>query len=262
MTPRRWTVLLFAAQVAAFWPVWRWVWARVGDGSGEGAALAACAAAMFIRPRPATAESAARFPFGVGSLLTLGYAASAAFAPPLVSAAIAFGALLFTWSAWRWHAPPHPAAVGLVLLALPAIPTAQFLLGFPLRVATGELAVRMLRATGLAVERQGAVLRFGDRMVAVDAPCSGVHMLWTALLLALLLALLGRLDGRRTAGLVLVAAALAIAGNALRAAALFFSETGYVELPAGGHAGVGVVVFALATLPLVLLFRRWRAVPT
>ena len=249
---------LMLVQAAAFWPVWRWVAARVADGSGDGAALAACAAALLIRPpaQQAGMANAARFPFVPATLLTLAYAAAAAWGPPLSAAAIAFAALLVSWSAWRWRARPHPGAVGLVLLALPALPSAQFLLGFPLRVVAGEMAARLLRLSGLAVERQGAVLRYGDRLVAIDAPCSGVHMLWTALLLGFALAVLGGLDRRRTALLTLAAGGLALAGNALRAAALFFPESGLLTLPAGSHTAVGLIVFALAVVPLLLLWQR------
>ncbi|HXT51059.1 MAG TPA: archaeosortase/exosortase family protein [Thermoanaerobaculia bacterium] len=196
------------------------------------------------------------------TLFTIAYAASAALgAPPLLRAMVASCALLATWSAWRWGARPHPAALGLVLLALPALPTAQFVLGFPLRVAAGEIAARMLRLCGLAVVRDGVSLRLGERLVGIDAPCSGVNMLWMALLLALVLAALGGVSTARTAALASAAALLAVAGNGLRAASLFFTESGIVALPGGlsaesVHGPLGVVSFALAVAPLVWLSLR------
>ena len=194
--------------------------------------------------------------------LTLGYAlATAVSAPPLLRAMIAACALLATWCAWRWNAQPHPAALGLVLLALPALPTAQFVLGFPLRAAAGELAARLLGLSGLAVVREGVSLRMGDRLVAIDAPCSGVNMLWMAVLLALVLAVLGGASAARTALLVTAAGALAIAGNALRAASLFLIESGIAPLPGGlgandAHVALGVVAFTLAAAPLLWMARR------
>lgn len=250
---------LLVAQAAAVWPVWRWVAARVGDGSGDGAALAACAAALLLRPAGAGDDREAPYPYRRSAGLLLAYAVCAVAAPPLAAAAVAFVALLVAWSAWRWGASPHPAGVGLILLALPALPTAQFLLGYPLRVLTGAVAARLLGLGGFAVERRGAVLAWGGRVIAVDAPCSGVHLLWTALLLAFALAALARLDRRRTAALVGLASLLAVAGNGLRAAALFFPESGLVTLPPGGHAGVGVIVFALAAAPLVWTSRRFAS---
>jgi len=266
---RRHLLILLAVQAAAFWPVWRWLLARLGD--GEAGAIAAGAAALLIAPpRTATAnEGSAGRALGLAAALTLAYAATVPFAPPLASAMVAAPALLATWSAWRWGRVPHPAAAALVVLALPALPTAQFVLGFPLRAAAGELAAGMLSMAGLAVARDGVSLRAGDRLVAIDAPCSGVNMLWTALLVALALAALARLPAGRTAVLALSAAALAVAGNALRAAALFLTESGLLTPPAGFasegalhsvlHPGAGLVAFALALAPLVWLAWRWQS---
>ena len=195
--------------------------------------------------------------------LTLAYAAAVAVAaPPLLHAMIVSCALLATWCAWRWNARPHPAALGLALLALPALPTAQFVLGFPLRAAAGEIAARLLQLCGLAVVREGVSLRLGERLVAIDAPCSGVNMLWMAVLLALVLAALGGASTGRTALLGATAAVLAVAGNALRAASLFFAESGIVALPAGVraesvHGALGVVAFAIAAGPVVWMALRW-----
>ena len=200
-------------------------------------------------------------------LLTLAYAASVLVAPPVLRAAVASCALLATWCAWRWGAPPHPAAMGLAVLALPALPTAQFMLGYPLRVVVGEVAARLLALAGFAVERDGVSLRAGERLVAIDAPCSGVNMLWTALLLALVLAALAGLSWPRTALLAAAAATLAVAGNGLRAASLFLVETGAVPVPPrldadAVHAALGVVAFALIAMPLLWTCSRWQAAVT
>jgi exosortase/archaeosortase family protein len=156
----------------------------------------------------------------------------------------------------------------LVLLALPALPTAQFVLGYPLRAAAGEVAASLLGLAGFAVVREGVALRWGERLAAIDAPCSGVNMLWTALLLVLVLAALGRLSARRTALLAGSAAVLAVAGNGLRAASLFLVESGALPLPlrlpgATLHAALGVVAFALSSMPPLWMFGRWqRSLPS
>ncbi|WP_034923523.1 archaeosortase/exosortase family protein, partial [Candidatus Accumulibacter vicinus] len=54
----------------------------------------------------------------------------------------------------------------------------QFYGGYPLRVLAGSLAVALLQLNGLAVERAGAVLLWDGRQIAIDAPCSGLRMLW------------------------------------------------------------------------------------
>jgi exosortase/archaeosortase family protein len=257
-------LILLLVQAAAFWPSWRWAAARVTAGDGEGAALLACAAALLVPPRRRAPHAASALPsLTLPVVLTLAYAAAVPLAPPLLRALLAAAALLATWTAGRWGSTPHPAALGLVLLALPALPTAQFLLGYPLRVAAGELAARLLRLAGLAVDRQGVALRWfgdvaGERLVAIDAPCSGVQMLWTALLLALVLALLAHLSARRTLALAAAATLLAVVANALRASALFLVESGHLPSPPGGHDGIGLVSFALAAAALVALWSRWQ----
>lgn len=273
MARRRHFLILLAVQAAAFWPVWRWLVARLGD--GETGAIAAAAVALLVAPRAAADEgrSAASRALGLATALTLAYAATAPFVPPLASAMLAGPALLATWSAWRWGRTPHPAAAALVVLALPALPTAQFVLGFPLRAAAGELAAAMLSLAGLAVARDGVSLRAGERLVAIDAPCSGVNMLWTALLVALALAALARLPAGRTVLLAVAAAVFAVGGNALRAAALFLTESGLLAPPAGFagdgaphavlhlvlHLGAGLVAFALALVPIFWLAWRWQS---
>jgi exosortase len=285
---RRSILILLVAQAAAFWPVWGWAAARVGEGDAdEIAALLAAAAALLIAPRSRGVRPAKGAAVGLGlvvtppgaapavpalrvapillvfpTLLTLGYTLAVVLAvPPLLHAMVAACALLATWCAWRWNAPPHPAALGLALLALPVLPTAQFMLGFPLRAAAGEIAARLLQLSGLAVVREGVSLRLGERLVAIDAPCSGVNMLWMALLLALVLSALERASTMRTAALVAAAAGLAVAGNALRAASLFFAESGIVVLPAAlraewVHAGLGVIAFGLVAGPLIWIAQR------
>lgn len=253
-------------QVAAFWPVWRWVAARLGDG-GEATALIACAAALLIPPREGEGARSADASLRLAALLTLAYAGTVLAGPAVLRAMVAGCALLATWSAWRWGTRPHPAAMGLMLLALPVLPTAQFVLGFPLRVAAGEVAAQLLSLAGLAVVREGVALRLGERLVAIDAPCSGVNMLWMALLLALVLAALGRCSLGRTALLGAAATLLAITGNAVRAASLFLTESGVLALPSTWsdasahrvlHEGLGIVAFALALAPLLWLHRQLK----
>ena len=66
---------------------------------------------------------------------------------------------------------------------------------------------------GAAVERQGVYLRAGGELVMIDAPCSGMRMLWAALLLACCLAALFRLRARSSLLAVGAAALLAVAGQ-------------------------------------------------
>jgi exosortase/archaeosortase family protein len=168
---------------------------------------------------------------------------------------LAFLALGFAWSWWRHGTPYRPWAVGLALLALPMASSLQFYFGYPLRVASGAVALVMLRLGGIAVERDGVYLRAGGELVMIDAPCSGMRMLWAALLLAFCLAALFRMRGwssLRTAGAALL---LAVAGNGLRTAALFWADTNAPQLPASSHAGIGVAAFAMLAAALFAVAR-------
>ena len=255
---RRAHAALLVATAAACWPVWPWYAARVGDSSDDLAALAALLLAVLLPSRtPAPAGSA---PLGPRALLPSSialalYALTFPFVPRCASALLAFFALGFAWSLWRHGTPFRPWAVGLGLLGLPMASSLQFYLGYPLRLASGTVAVVLLRLGGAAVEREGVYLRAGDTLVMIDAPCSGMRMLWAALLLACCLAALFRLRTRASLLAIGAAGLLAVAGNGLRAAALFWADTSAFRLPGFSHAGVGVVAFAMLAVALYAVAR-------
>ena len=156
--------------------------------------------------------------------------------PPLASAMLAFAALGFSWSLWRHGTPFRPWTLGLALLGLPMAASLQFYLGYPMRVASGAIALVLLRLSGIPVVREGVYLRWGGELVMIDAPCSGIRMLWAGLLLGCCLAALYRMRARASLLAVAAAAVLALLGNALRTTALFWADTSSfagVALPAG-----------------------------
>jgi exosortase/archaeosortase family protein len=132
----------------------------------------------------------------------------------------------------------------------------QFYLGYPLRVIAGDLSAFMLRMNGIAVAREGAMLAWQGQLVSIDAPCSGVKMLWAGLLLASALAAAGRLTAPRTGAALTLAIVAVVAANALRATALFYMEAGIVHLPASAHGAIGIVSFAAAGAGILVMIRR------
>jgi exosortase/archaeosortase family protein len=79
-------------------------------------------------------------------------------------------------------------------------------------------------------------------------------MLWAALLLASLVALIRRLGPWRYAQLCLLAIAVAVLGNGLRAASLFYLETGFL-MPLQGpviHEIVGLAAFLFLAVALLI----------
>ena len=127
------------------------------------------------------------------------------------------------------------------------------------RIASGAVALVMLRAGGIAVALDGVTLRWGEAQILVDAPCSGVRMLWAAVVLGCCLAALLRLRGGASLMAAAAGAVLAVIGNGLRSTALFWADTTLPSLPELAHGGIGVSVFALMALALVVIARALAA---
>jgi len=284
-------IILLVLQVTAFYPVWLWYAARMTDGSDEPWGLVALATALFFvmrrkggnlpksrcalpspYPSPKGRGNFVIIPGGSRSLRervgvrvshgtspsllfpalsTLFYAASYFFAPRLIQAATAVAAIGCMVSALRWGKVAHAPTLCLLLLSLPVVPSLQFYLGYPFRVVAGALAAPLLQMAGFAVVREGACLFWGSEVIFIDAPCSGVRMLWTGLFCAFAVASFLDLSNSRTMIAACFAVCAIILGNALRAAALFYVEAGIVSMPWWGHEAVGITVF-LAVSSIVI----------
>ena len=256
MRPKATHALVLGATALACWPVWPWYVARLGDSRDDAAALVALVLLAVLPGRGPMAQAATGARALLPSSLALCvYAASYPFVPRLASALLAFLALGFAWSLWRHGTPFRPWAVGLGLLGLPMASSLQFYLGYPLRIASGAVALVLLRLGGVAVDREGVYLRAGAELVMIDAPCSGMRMLWVALLLACCLSALFRLRARSSLLAAGAAALLAVLGNGLRTSALFWADTHAPRLPAYSHAGIGAVAFAMLAVALFAVAR-------
>lgn len=262
MKPRPLLLLLLSLQLLAFWPVGRWYVARVADGSDEpwGLLALATAAAWLCwhgwqrrDADPALWHGRQLWPAIAATLL---YAFCYGSLPPLLSAALACLALTLLVSPLLLARPLHPALLGLLLLALPLMASLQFYAGYPLRVLVAQLTCPLLQAAGHVVVREGAALRFGEQTIWVDAPCSGIRMLWAGGYLVCTLACVWGLNWWRTVLAGVLGLALVLAGNVLRAAGLFFLEVTPLQWPPWAHTALGLVSFALVLGPLVWLVQR------
>jgi exosortase/archaeosortase family protein len=254
--PMRTLLLIVILQILAFWPVWRWYVSRVITTSGDEYALLALGTALVMlwcrRPQRSSGTVSLRLPI----VMMLLYGALCWFVPPELRAAIALSSLAVTLSMVRGQRFPELGIVGLFLLSLPLIPSLQFYLGYPMRVLVAQFAVPVLRLGGYAVVREGACLSWGDTLVWIDAPCSGIRMLWVGGYLLFTLSLIYRLSSLRTFIAGLSAFGLILAANVLRSASLFYLEADIVALPAFAHEAVGIVVFCLLSAAIFLLVRR------
>jgi exosortase/archaeosortase family protein len=267
---------LLVIELLAFWPVWRWYAHRLVDQSDEAWGIVALiTAVLFVLQRKPDASLSEREEErgtqginGTHGRLSLALLAPAALLicyslsyhilSPLPRAAIAVTAIATTISAIRFGQRLHLGVWGLLLLALPVMASLQFYLGFPMRAVVASLAAPMLQINGFAVVAEGASLNWNGDPILIDAPCSGVKMLWTGSYLACALACYYQLNAKRTALACVAALGAIIIGNTFRAAALFHIEAGTVNLPLPDwtHEGAGVVVFTATAIAIALMAKR------
>ncbi|HEU0097654.1 MAG TPA: archaeosortase/exosortase family protein [Allosphingosinicella sp.] len=245
--------LALAVTPLLFWDAWRLLAGRFGDGlSAVPLALVGLAVAAPAVRRIAAGE-ARPVPLRWLSFALAGYVAATLAGPALPGAAVAVVAVALLCRHVAAGALPWPPLVGLALLALPVLPSLDFYLAYPMRLAGSALAAAMLRLNGMAVGVEGVALSWNGSLLLFDGACSGVRMLWAALFLVSAVALAAGFGFCRYAGAIGIAAAIAIAGNAIRASSLFYLENGLAGPLRGpvAHEAVGLVSFlmlALATL--------------
>ncbi len=236
----------------AGWPVLRWYVLRLDDGSDEPAGLLALAAALALAPWRTWRDPLPSRDHAALALGLLVYCVAFPFVPPLARALL-FVSLLGLAAAPRGFAF---AWWTLLALSLPFVATLQFYLGYPLRAFTARLCAPLLSLGGPPVAAQGATLLQAGERVVIDAPCSGLHMLWTGLLCAAVAACLHRLGARAAFGLFRRTAFLLFVANLLRAAVLFQLETNRWPNPSWAHETVGLALFAAALAAVLTLAAR------
>lgn len=260
---------ILTVQIFAFWAAWRWLALRVWTSTEERWNLVAMAAAVFFTfffhkfdsidgRTDASRSQFPRFGSAASIFFTFLYAASFAFASPFPRAILAVTALTCTLSIWRFGKTFDVGLWSLLLLSLPSIASLQFFLGYPLRVAVGQATAFLLRMQGLDVWREGVCLHFGEKLIWIDAPCSGIKMLWFGLFLAAFLVCFYRLSNLKSLLVLASAFVIILLGNVFRASALFYIEAEIIEAPAFMHQGTGVFAFVFIAAGIVCAARFWK----
>ncbi|WP_380871998.1 hypothetical protein ACFB49_29530 [Sphingomonas sp. DBB INV C78] len=254
--------LVFPALILAFWDAWRLMVARLGSDVGDwqlAAMIALVAAATGWRLRRSRLHVVDAFPLCT-ILATYTVAAATGWALPQMAAAVA-GLGWAGWSSVKRGALPAPM-IGILLLMLPLFPSLEFYLAYPMRRICAGLTAMMLRLNGVEVTVKGIALDWDGTLLLFDAACSGLRMLWSALLLVSAIALAGRFSLLRYGSAIIVALVATILGNALRAASLFYVENGFTPTFAGpaAHETVGIAAFAILATGTAWLVapREWR----
>ena len=249
-----------ALHAAALWPHGRWAAARVADGSDDPLGLAALAALLFFVASEARRLRAS--PRAGWLLAALGLSAVATgvgfVAPPLVSALLAVLALACSLQAFRPAGQALVPFAGLAVLALPLVSSLQFYAGYPLRVLTAQASAWLLQLAGMQALRAGSALQVDGLWVIVDAPCSGVQMVWMAYFCAFTVA---AFDGLRDGVLLRrlpAVGALVLAGNVLRNTVLVALEARGEAVAQWVHQGVGLAVLGLVCAGTVRVIHGGR----
>lgn len=244
-------LLIGGLQLVAFWEVWRWYVSRaVYSWDQPWGLLAFVAAFVFLivskKPLPRNERSLL-----VPTILILVYIATYFWLPPLGRAIVAFTAVAVTASSLRFGRSFHAGLFGLFYLSLPTLPTLQFFGGYPLRVVVTGMTAPILRIAGFGVVPEGTCLNWAGKLIWIDAPCSGIKMLWVGMFLTFVLLCLYELPILKSTLLVLLAFGVIIVANVFRAVALFYLEAGVLQLPSWGHEYAGIVAFVLEAAGIV-----------
>jgi exosortase/archaeosortase family protein len=247
----------------AFWEVWRWYVSRaVYSWDQPWGILAFVAALVFVfasrKPWP-LAERSLLIP----ALLIATYIATYFWFGPLARATVAFTALAVTLSSLRFGKAFHSGLLGLFYLSLPTIPTLQFFGGYPMRMVVSEVTAPILRLSGFAVTAEGTCLNWAGHLIWIDAPCSGIKMLWVGLFLTFVVLCLYELPLLKTFLLLPLVGIVIMVANVFRAMALFYIEAGVLNMPSWGHEYAGIVAFVLEAagiVSIVFMLQRRRSV--
>lgn len=246
-----WLALL----AVALWPHARWIWHRLHDRSDDPLGIAADAVLVLalwrlrgqLRAAPRTSWQL------IAVALALWAAVAHALAPPLFGAVLAALAAVCGLRAVLPARSPWLPLLGLALLALPLIASMQFYAGFPLRVVTAEASAWLLRIGGWTVARSGTALTVDGSLVIVDAPCSGVQMVWLSYFAACAAAWWMALPDRVFLRRLALVGLLVLGGNVLRNSVLVALEVGAPAWADRLHEGIGLAVQALVCVSVV----RW-----
>lgn len=245
------TRLFLLGQFAAYWPVWSWYITRMLDGSDEPWGIVALVTVVMLVIKKGTWRVPSPRILVISSAIAVIYAISFGYLPSLFKGVLAVLALAFSISSICYGRTFQTGVAGLMLLSLPLIASLQFYGGFPIRVVTAYVSSHILGIVGYSVQPQGTLLYWLGEVIAVDAPCAGIKMLWTALFLNFTLVAwreLGFLATWLSTSFTLFSVFI---GNICRATLLFFTESGIVNAPDFAHQAIGMLVFAMVALAVL-----------
>ncbi|MBX9720716.1 MAG: exosortase/archaeosortase family protein [Candidatus Obscuribacterales bacterium] len=252
--------------ICGFWPVWQWFILRTLDPSDEpwGVIALLTVAVLIVGESRKYADFQpllGKFHFALIIAGICFYIFSLIVFPHLVQAVLMI-AVLSLFISVLCPQPSRTGILGLLILSLPIIPSLNFFIGYPLRLLITTAASFVLRTTGLVAVQDGTMLAINGHLVSVDAPCSGINMLWASGFLSCVCMCFYRLRFIQSLLLALATLVLIITANIFRVAGLsYFSAKSasfsamVLELEPLLHTMAGVTAFVLVSLAVVFLAR-------
>ncbi len=254
-----------ALHAAALWPHGRWVWVRATDGSDGPLGLVAMAAlvALLAHQRKALRLTpnlpwlmAASAWMVVATAAWMVTALTTITVPPLAAALAAALSLGCGVAAWLPTTMARTPLAGLALLALPLVASLQFYAGYPLRLITAELSAWTLQAVGLDAVRSGASMTVRGQLVIVDAPCSGVQMVWLAYFSACVVAAWWGLRDSVFLRRLPMVSVVVLLGNAARNSVLVALTSRPEGLGGAVHEAIGLAALGAVMAVVVFWMKR------
>jgi exosortase/archaeosortase family protein len=251
-----------ALQAVALTPTWLWMAARLRDGSDDPLGLLALAAlATLVWQCRRDLRASPRLSWlALAAVGTVAATLLRTGLPPLAASLLAVLALSCGLMAFLPHRVAAVPVTGLAVLALPLLSSLQFYAGYPLRVVTAE-ASRWLLAPGFDMAREGTTLLVDGRLVIVDAPCSGVQMVWLGYFTACAVALWAGRSDRAFLARLPVVGLLVLAGNILRNSVLVAFEGAGQPMAPWAHNAFGLAVLALVCGGIAWAMAPRRSMP-
>jgi exosortase/archaeosortase family protein len=244
-----------AAALAAGAPLWPWLWGRwFGAGGEKYCGYLFIALSAFAAIKISTGGRSGHFgifPLRISSALFAACVPLFPHIPKLMTAGVYFSALYwaFVSSIERKERPGMFALWPLFLLSLPHVPSLQFVMGYPLRVAAAHISAAMLPG----VYAVGCGLGDGKFEVFVDAPCAGAGMLSGMLVMSAGAALIFRQRAVGTFLMLCAGTISALFANAVRAMLLYTGHSGMLPIPFQRfESAVGIFCYAAGGFILTL----------
>ena len=239
----------------AFWPLILWFAQRLSDGGDEPYGLIVlCVLSLLImrgqNHRHTRMSKGSQFAAAISFTL---YILSLFGLPPMLRCIPAILCLSFYYG---WHR--QPGWMALLFLSLPVISSLEFYLSYPLRIISSETTRWLVWPFVNEIAREGTNLTAYGKVVGVDAPCSGIRMLWVGLVFSNILISLIRMTWIKAIVFNLFAIVILLFANSIRAALLFAPESGFIEISDTTHESIGLVSYlgAIVILIKVAMLRR------